>query len=237
MKQVSETTDRKTRILDGIAQFLTRFRKPIIAVLIVLVVLTVSLVVFLSVQSSRAERALESVETLTNTYRDWIATVETNDGETVSSEFGQIESRAADLIEQYDGTYAAVRARMIVAEGHFELENWQQAATAFTEVASQTTGTYLSAVALMAAGVSLENAGDPEGALERYTRITEADGSGYGFLPRALFSVGRIQEIRGEIVAASEAYQSLIDDYPTSSWTNLARNRIITLTVQGRIGE
>ena len=88
----------------------------------------------------------------------------------------------------------------------------------------------------MEAAVAAENAGDPERALELHRRIVDDHGDENPEVPRALFSIGRILEQQDEVADAAEAYRQLVDDYPASSWTNLARNRIITLTVEGRIG-
>jgi TolA-binding protein len=89
----------------------------------------------------------------------------------------------------------------------------------------------------MGASAARENAGDSEAALVHLQAVVDDFGTQSSYTPRALFNVGRINEVQNNIVEASEAYNRLIDDYPTSSWTNLARNRIITLTIQGRIGE
>mgnify|MGYP006308098599 CR=1 FL=1 len=237
MKQTDQSVDKKTQVLNGVASFLTRYRRIILSILIVIAVGTIGLVVALSVQNSRVERALEAVETLQEEYREWSAAALSSDPEESLETFSSIENMAGELIDRFPGTYASVRAQLILAEGNFTLENWTAAAELFATAASEVEGSYLASVASMAAGVARENAGDAQGALEHYRLVAETTDPGYGFTPRALFSIGRIEEGRGEIVAASQAYQSLIDDYPASSWTNLARNRIITLTVEGRIGE
>ena len=77
---------------------------------------------------------------------------------------------------------------------------------------------------------------DRELALDILNRLVEQYDAESAEIPRALFSIGRINEGLDNIVDAAESYNRLIDDYPASSWTNLARDRIITLTVQGRIG-
>lgn len=237
MKQTDQGVDKKKQVMEGLAGFLTRYRTVLVTTLVVAAVAVVALVIVLTVQSNRSEQALERVETLQEQYRDWSAEGEAAEEGAAVDGFSEIESAAISLIDDYPNTYASVRARMILAEGAFLLEDWQSAAQHFGMVADAVDGTYLGTVARMAAAISLENAGDTDGALAGFRAVAASEDLGYGFAPRALFSVGRIEESRDEIVAASEAYQSLIDDYPTSSWTNMARNRIITLTVEGRIGE
>jgi TolA-binding protein len=119
----------------------------------------------------------------------------------------------------------------------FELERWSDAAEQYLRTVTMSEGTYLGATATVGAAVSHENAGNSDRALELYRDLVDSYEEDSSYTPRALFNIGRIQEQQDSIAEAAEYYNRLVDDYPTSSWTNLARNRIITLTVEGRIGE
>jgi TolA-binding protein len=212
--------------------FLTKYRKPIVATIAVVAVAVVALVVVLTVRSNRAEAALTNVEGLQDEYDDWLTLEE----EEQADAYEGLSRQAAEVIETYPATYAAARARIIDASALAELERWQDATDRYVEVADQFPDTYLAPVSLMDAAVAAENGGDPERALELHQRIVDEYEDESAEVPRALFSIGRINEQRDEIADAAEAYRRLVEDYPASSWTNLARNRIITLTVEGRIG-
>jgi len=56
-----------------------------------------------------------------------------------------------------------------------------------------------------------------------------------GLAPRALFSVARLEEERGDPVRANEAYADLEAKYPDTSWSRLARNRVIYLRASGAL--
>jgi TolA-binding protein len=88
----------------------------------------------------------------------------------------------------------------------------------------------------MQAAIAYENDTDIDSAKQVLGAIVSDYADSSAEVPRALFSLGRISEVEDAIADASDYYNRLVDDYPTSSWTNLARDRIITLTVQGRIG-
>jgi TolA-binding protein len=88
----------------------------------------------------------------------------------------------------------------------------------------------------MDAAVAAENAGETDRALQLLQRVVDEYDDESAETPRALFSIARIHEQSDEVARAADTYRQLIDSYPASSWTNLARNRIISLTVQGRIG-
>ncbi len=233
MNRAPEQTDRKTALMSGLASFLSKYRKVLAGLLIVIALVVVSLVVILTLQQNRRDESLEAVEELQRSYGQWLAASESE-----RSEGGErLVEQASAVVTEYEGMYAAIRASLIQADVLFELERWDEAAAQFAETAAIADDSYLGAVASMGAAVSYENAGNGEQALAVYGNLVDAFAEDSSFMPRALFNIGRIHEQSGSIVEAADSYNRLIDDYPTSSWTNLARNRIITLTVEGRIGE
>lgn len=236
MKNVSPSRVTKEQpvepVKDKIIGFLTRFRKPILIALSVAATVTVALVVVLSVQTARSEAALVAVEDLQDEYEQWLRL---ESGERADA-YQSIAESVSDLVAEYPRTYAAVRARILDARALAELERWEDASRRFVEAADASGGTYLEPVSLMDAAVAAENGGDVDRALELHRRIADQFADESAEVPRAWFSIGRILEQRGEVAEAAEAYRRLVSSYPNSSWTNLARNRIISLTVEGRIG-
>lgn len=220
------------KLIDRISGFLSRHRRTILIGLIVVAVAIVALVVVLTVESNRSEAALTAAEALQRQFDDWSG----QPADQQPDGYDAILRAADDIIRKYPETYAAMRARLIDARALSELERYSEAVDRYVEVADRRPLTYLAPVALMDAAVAAENADDSERALELYNRLADTYKDSGIEIPRAILSIGRIHEQRDEIADAAAAYQRLIDDYPASSWTNLARNRIITLTVQGRIG-
>jgi tetratricopeptide (TPR) repeat protein len=225
--------DKKTALLAGLTNFLSRYRKVLAGVLIVIALGVVALVTVLTVQQNRRDASLEAVEELQRSYRDWTASAESEATEGVDA----LAEQAEAIIADYEGMYAAARASLILAAAMFELERWSDAAEQYSRTVTMSEGTYLGATATVGAAVSHENAGNSDRALELYRDLVDSYEEDSSYTPRALFNIGRIQEQQDSIAEAAEYYNRLVDDYPTSSWTNLARNRIITLTVEGRIGE
>ncbi|MFW5776903.1 MAG: tetratricopeptide repeat protein [Spirochaetota bacterium] len=229
-KQASEESQR--RPMDVLIAFLTRHRTTIMITVGVIVVAVVALIIVLSVQNTRTERSLAAVDELREDFDDWLE----SDAQAQEAAYDLLAEDAASIIDSYPGTYAAARARLIEANALVELERWEEAAGIFLEVAEGTSDTYLAPVSLMDAAIALEHAGDSDRALVIHQRLADEYGDNTAEVPRALFSIGRLNEQADRVADAAEAYRRLIDDYPASSWTNLARNRIITLTVEGRIG-
>jgi len=228
----AEAHDSKSPLRDTLAHFLTRHRIALIVFLIIIAVAVVALFVVLEITTSRTERSLVRIEDLQISYADWLVL----DQDLRASGFDTLVADIEDLVDSYPNTYAAQRAIYLHARGLTELEQWAAASEQYTSLADRFPEAYLAPISLTQGAVAAENAGQPQLALEILQRLIDRYDAESAEIPRALFSIGRINEGLDNIFVAAESYNQLIDDYPGSSWTNLARDRIITLTVQGRIG-
>lgn len=224
--------DAKPTFLDHLTSFLTRHRTIFLVVLIVLAVSVVALFVGLSVASRRTEQSLVRVETLQSDFDAWVALDETER----ATKFETLALQADDIAATYPRSYAAARALYLRAGGLAELERWTEAVDNYEELADRFPDSYLAPIALLRAAVAAENGGETATALAVFKRVLDNYGSENAIAARALFSVARINETEDRIADAADAYNRLISDYPNSGWTNLARDRIITLTAEGRIG-
>lgn len=228
----SETHTQKPDFLDRLSDFLTRHRTVIVVFLIVIAVAVLALFIALEINSNRTERALVMVEDLEISYTEWLQLEE----EARPAEYDAFAAEVEEILNSYPRSYATQRAIFIDGQALLELERWQDASQRFLEVNSRFPDSYLAPISLTLAAVAAENAGDPDEALRIYTLIVETQDSESAEVPRALFAIGRINEEQDNVAEAAEVYNRLVDDHPSSSWTNIARDRIITLTVQGRIG-
>lgn len=225
--------DTKKSFGDHLIEFLTRFRVPLLVIVVAIGVLTASLVIYIAVRNNRIEQSLLAVETLADDF----SAVSGLDRAQREQRIAAIGERADEIASRYTGMYAEARARMIHAQALYDVGRYDEAATQFLSASfvRSAAGTYLAPSALMNAAVAFELAGGSERAVEVLRKIADEHPDS-ALAARALFSTGRLLESLGLVEDATDAYNRLIDDYPTSSWTNLARNRIISLTVEGRIG-
>jgi tetratricopeptide (TPR) repeat protein len=228
----AQTHETKPTVLDKLSNFLSRHRTTLIAFVIVIAVAVVALFVVLQITTNRTEQSLVLVEDLQSQYGEWLRL---EPGERTSA-FESLVSDITELADTYPRTYAAQRAIYIHARALSELERWAEASEQYLDLADRFPEVYLAPISLTQAAVATENANEPELALDILHRLLDEYDSESGEIPRALFSIGRINEGLDNIAEAAESYNRLIDDYPASSWTNLARDRIISLSVQGRIG-
>lgn len=233
MDSKTHQSDVKRSFGDRLIEFLTRYRVPLLVLVVAIGVVTASLVIYIAVRNNRIEQSLLAVETLADEY----SAVSGLDRAQREERIDAIRERADDIATRYSGMYAEARARMIHAQALYDIERFDEAATQFMAASfvRSAAGTYLAPSALMNAAVAFEVAGATERAVEILGSIAD-DHPESALAARALFSTGRLLETLGRVDDATVAYNRLIDDYATSSWTNLARNRIISLTVEGRIG-
>ena len=75
-------------------------------------------------------------------------------------------------------------------------------------------------------------AGDQAKALEAYKFAAEFEE--YGMASHAYFSYGRILETQGKYQEAVDIYKTLSEKFTYDDWSDLAKTRIIELTVQGK---
>jgi tetratricopeptide (TPR) repeat protein len=228
----AQTHEPKPTILDRLSHFLSRHRTALIVFIVVLAVAVVALFVFMQISTSRTENSLVLVEDLQTQYGEWLGL--DSDGRT--AEFETLVASVTELAGKYPRTYATQRAIYIHARALTELERWGEAAEVYLDLVDRFPEVYLAPISLTQAAVVSENANDPQAALDILNRLVEEYDAQSGEIPRALFSIGRINEGLDNMAEAALSYNRLIDDYPSSSWTNLARDRIITLSVLGRIG-
>ena len=55
------------------------------------------------------------------------------------------------------------------------------------------------------------------------------------FVPRAIFSLGRINESLNDYATASNWYNKLVYEYASDNWASLAKSRLIELEIESKI--
>ena len=230
MKKV-EAPDKKEQFIAGIAAFLSRYRRALAIILGIIAVVVVGLFVALEIRSARIDNSLARLESLEADYLSWRALNQEEKLSTIDQLFDQIEA----IISKYGRLYPVQRALFLRGQINVVQNQWGEAGTAFSDVASQFPESYLAPVALMQAAIAFENAEELESARTTLSLLVDDYSGRSSDVARAIFSLGRLSEAEDNAVDAALFYNRLVDDYPASSWTNLARDRIITLTIQGRI--
>jgi tetratricopeptide (TPR) repeat protein len=219
----------------GTATFLHRLtsivhslRYILLGVLGALVVLIITWAIVIEVRSNRTESATVLAERAQERLDEWI---DEEDEEKKAIIAEELQGTLLSIIDTYPRLYATQRAYHIQGSFLFRSEQWEVAANSFLALAEQFPKSYLAPISIVNAAVSYEEAEQYVRALETYRRIIDEFAEVSPEIPRVLFSLGRLSETVGTTQQALEYYTRLVDEYSTSSWTNLARDRIIYLNL------
>ncbi len=223
--------EAKPKVADILSAFLQRYRTHLIVVFAVVIVGGIGAVVFFELQSRRAEEALVRIEAAKDQYEQWQGADEETRAELEPELIAELEA----IRERFSGTYGALRARYIEASMHYEAERYEEALSAFVQLADQYSNAHLAPRALLYGGFAAEELGEFGRAEEIFRRIVESYGDQSVEAPRALFGLARVYEAGDRFEEAAEAYDRLLEDYTGSPWSDMARNRLIVLRAQERI--
>lgn len=215
-------------------EFLSSYRIVLLTVLIVIIVGIVGSFLYLEITERRATAAANLAEELRTSYQEW---TNLEEGEEKSAQLEEIESTASEILDRFGNTFAAQRAHFVLASVAWENEDYEAAAAEFTTLAEEFPRSYLAPVALFNAAVAQEQLGNADEARSLYAEVVDVYADSSAQVPRALFALGRLSEASESWEEAASYYNRILDEYGQSSWTTLARNRIIFLQTEELISE
>jgi len=217
MQNKNETTSIGNKIND----FVQRNRKSIFIILGAFVVLFAAAVIFFSLNDYLQNRAIAEVEELNVRFFELSQAGST----------GEMDALLADLnsFAKNKRGYAGGKAWSIIGQIHFDRKQWAQAEDAWRNAARAGSRTYLAPIAYFNAAIAAEEQGELEQAIELLGSCI-AHPFAFPAVPRAQFTIGRLNERMNNIPAAIEAYRNVIINWPSiTTWVNLAHSRITAL--------
>jgi TolA-binding protein len=220
----------KPRLSERIALALHKARFVFWSVFGALALMLVAYFVYSEIDKSRRERSTMLAEEVVTQYEEWKAA---EAGEKRDGLQTALTEKIDTIVRKYPRQYAAQRARIVRATVLADAEKWEQSAQEYLAIAESYPKSYLAPIALFNAAVSMENAKNDKGALDAYGKIVERFPKSY-LTPHALYSRGRLYEAAGDLEKAKADYTTLSDNHSASSWTSLAKNRILALKLKGR---
>ena len=214
-----------------LTEFLGRNRTFIAVLSVVVVVGIVATLAIFQIQENRDEAATRAIELVDENFQRW-QELAPDDGEreTLAEE---IRQGVAAVRSDYPGSYGELRGLHILALLEWGLERYSDSTAAFMTIPERFPESHLVAIALSGAASAAELSGDVSQAQDFLERIVAGEGGPSVEQGRALFNLGRLAEQQGNPAGALQHYRDLEERFPRGSWTNLARNRIIRLTIEG----
>ena len=216
-KEVS-TTDK---LGQKFSHFVVSNKMIIIIVVAAIIVALIALGIGLKVSDKQANSRQIAIDALQERYNEWTS----SDGGDAS----ELKNDLAALSKKRGKGYPAVKALYLQGLIAYEEEAYAEATALFLSVAERNKEGYLAPLALFNAGVSSEQLGDYLKANEYYQRVYDNYGRDAVESPRALFSLARLYEANGDIELARAMFKQLSDEFPSSEFARLAKNRLVTL--------
>lgn len=206
---------------------LERFRPVLVGVLAVAVLAVVGVVVGIYVHGRAVESGIEQLDTVEYVLMKDAASLS---GDELSSRLGDAVAQLVPLSGK--GGVVGSRASLLLADVRFQQGRFAEARDSWLRAAELGKGAYTSPFAYFNAGVCSERLGEQDKAASFYESASADDE--FPLVDHVLFSLGRVQEGRGDFAAAAAAYTRLGDLRPSSKWADLAKSRMIALRQAGK---
>ena len=123
--------------------------------------------------------------------------------------------------------FSGAKAAQFVGDLYYEDSNYENAIEYYQIAAKKSHNSYLEPILLFTLGSCYEQIGDQDKAIDSYLSASKIDN--FPYKSHAIFSVGRIEETRGNIEQAKTYYNELIENNPYSDWSNLAKSSLVEL--------
>ncbi|NLK45959.1 MAG: tetratricopeptide repeat protein [Treponema sp.] len=218
----------KKTFSDSLTSFFVKFRFVILGFIVSLIVAVVVVSVISYFTEKSVKMGLSEIDTITSEFAV-LKVSESSD----SAKEDELIARAQAVVDKRNPTIVTVRAQMIIAEIQYSKKNYEAARTAWLAAAEADKKSYTYGLCNYQCGIASEELKDFDNAVLYLKKASEAEN--FSNVPRALFNIGRIEETRGNADKAAESYQKLVADYPSNQWSSLAKSRLITLSIEGKI--
>ena len=223
-----EETTASGKIASNFNMFLIAKKRILIGIAVALVVIVIGLWIGLTVAENRADSMQLSIDNLQDTYSEWNFLEDKTTSEAKEMK-DSLVTDLTDLADKSGDSYPVLKATYLLGLIAYDGGEYDQALAHFLEVAKKGEGTYLESLSLYNAGVVSEQLGNTDKALEYYQTIYDTFGSDAAESAKALFSVARLQEAKGDVELARAVLQQLADEFPSSEYAKLAQTRLVTL--------
>lgn len=224
---VQKNVEKKS-LSENLGDFILRNLRVIFVFCGVLLLGAVCAVVVISVNEKTIEKGLGKI--------DLISYELTNKSYDLSeTEITARQDKAVSSLSELVGKsgIVGVRANMLSAEIYYQKKDFENARSAWLAAAQKGKNTYIAPIAFFNAASCSEELGNLDDAAAGYKSAAEVED--FYEAAHALFSLGRVQEAKGDFIAAAASYQALVDKSPEDSWAKLAKNRLVSLKISGKV--
>ena len=226
MSQSTDAVPFRTKLRVEVTNFLQKYRTILLGLVIAAVVVVGGLAIWTEVDTATKNAFAARIEKSQSDYAAWQGETD----EAKKAALGKdLETELAEVERSAPTGYGLSKAWFLHGNYWAAQKKWTQAAQAYHSVFDKDSGSYLAPIALVNAGVSLEEAGDAAGALATYAQFEKSFATDPVLAPQVFFTQGRLLEVQGKTADSVTAYKKLLAKFPESGWTKLGRDRILIL--------
>lgn len=251
--------DDGTLLSDAVNDFLSRNRRIILSAIAVVAVVVVGVTLYFSFASKKRTDDLASVERILfdlNKEKENIekkqkeeAEVKKKAEEAGANSDGEEktedeEKSSPEILEKEDDAileleklatsatgYASYLAFYNIADMYFSRKDYSKAKDYYLKAYNVLPNSYVAGVLLFNVGVCVEEMnGELTEALEYYERASKVDD--FPIKPRAMLSVGRLQEKLERFDDAIATYTDLFEKYPDNEFALIGKSKLIELSIK-----
>lgn len=221
-----EQREENVSFSDKCAVFLMNNRK-LLAILVGSVsVCVIAALLVTSFSDRAAKQASDATEALIS---EWVD-LQAKKPEDLTEKETALITRFEEQAMKNGKTYAGFRAYSVLGEIFSVRKDWQKAMDCFEKAAVAVPTSYTAGAAYFNAAVCADELKDYEKALSFYTKTAGIED--FPLVPRALFNIGRCEEMLNHPDKALEAYAKLSEKYPDNSWALLGKSRTVILSIR-----
>jgi len=198
----------------------------LLGLLALIVIVVISLLIYNSIQLKSLEKETQQIEAIQDNYEKFSLLID--EGEIIKAR-SSLLTDLDTLINSSSKNYALQRGLFIRANLYYNNNELDKSVNDFKLLAKTFPDSYLAAISLVNAGTALEDQKKTDDAIDVYKMVIDKYSKTSPETANIYFSIGRLFEEKGDFKAAKEEYNTLLDNFPDSNWTNLARSRIIFL--------
>lgn len=225
MATVTNFKHEELTLQQRISAILVKNRTLIIGVIVAVFVVIASLIAVTVISDGKREAAYEKIESLMEQWN----TAKSNQSETLTATEDEVLGELTKVAASNSRSFAGARAEMAIAEIYFSRKDWTNAQAQYLAAEASAPAAYTAGLNLFNAAVCAEELGNADTAVEYLEKAIAMEN--FSMKTRALFNIGRIEEGKGQIDKAKAAYERLTGDFAEDEWTNLAKSRLISLSL------
>lgn len=220
----------KKKPAEIVGSFILRFRKAFIVLVAALVVAVVAVIVIELATESHNNSVAGAMAEIDKAY----AELQNPTGDKAEAQ-KQFDAVASKIDNSFKGTLAQQQALILQGSAKANDKNFADAEALFVKAYQSLKTSYLAPNALMDAAIAAESRNDVAKAKEYLTELATNFEKTSPLAIRAWFNVGRLQEKDQKWADAKTAYDAVVSKFSDSSWTKLARDRILYLKAKALI--